>query len=298
MAKIFSTVVRRVIVQGGGGEIPPGAAVMSDSVSLKATLFLSDINDTPTDSAFFEITLFQSETNAAQSEALTVAISNQDAAEIIASQSDELLLSVQATEEPIAEQTDAMTVAISGDALTDLVAQMQEALTLGLSGTAFEDSNDAPTDTRASTLTRWATTNTTAGTAPTNPTNAQGQNNGTVAQVKAGGLANGTSTLTLNIVQPLTGAGANPLFLAYYSNTTGVGDTFTQNVSYRQIGQGTNTVIALTQGNFLTTPFQTTLTNIDTAQNVVVTFTHAATVPATGGNTQVDAVGIQSTGVL
>lgn len=183
-------------------------------------------------------------------------------------------------------------------AFSDIVAGQVETAEFGVSG--FTDTVGVQGDNQTTLATRWATAVATGGTtAPTNPTNALGENNGTVATCKAGGLANGTSILTLTIAAPLTGAGANPTFTAYYQDTlTATIDSAVQTVSYRQIGQGSNTVINMTLGGYLTTPYTLTLTNIDASFSVIVSFNHLSTTPAAGGSIVVDAVGIQSTGVL
>lgn len=223
---------------GGGGDIPPGAAVMSDSIAFFAELSLSDSTATQNDAATFFLDALYTDT----------------------------------TQTP----TDAVLFNISG----------------------YNDTNDGHTEARTTLLTRWATTNSVVG-GVTNPTNAHGSNNGTVATVKSGGTITGTiSTINLNIVAPLAGAGASPLFKAWYNNIAGVADTFVNQVSYRQIGQGTNTILTLPTGNFLTTPHSVTLTNIDQSVTITATFSHTAAVAATGGSTTVDAVGIESSGVL
>ena len=194
-----------------------------------------------------------------------------------------------------AEALDMFADALFGD--TNLART--DAVEFGFSG--FDEVNPARTETYGSLLTRWATTNTTAGTAPVNPTNAQGSKDGTTATVKAGGLANGTSTINLTIVAPLPGtpSGSTPTLRAYYSITAGVTDTFTCTVSYRQVGQGTNTTLNLpVTGNYLAAGTTLALTNIDPTFTVTATFTHAATTPATGGNIAVDAVGVETTGAL
>lgn len=181
----------------------------------------------------------------------------------------------------------------------DTLATPTEAVEFGLSG--YADSLATPTDARDSLLTRWATSNTTSGTAPVNPTNAQGQANGTTATVKAGGIANGTSTLVLTIAAPMAEilSGATRTLRAYYSIAAGATDTFTATVSYRQVGNGSNTTAALpATGNFLASGTTVSLTNIDPSVSVTVTFTHAAVTPATGGQINVDAVGIETTGAL
>lgn len=242
MPKLFQTVVRRVTVQGGG-DIPAGAAVMSDSLVMAAVAEIADSNASQTDAAFFAITDAESETIAAQVEALTVSAS----------------------------------------------------------GSGLSEAVDGQSESVASTLVRWATSNTTAGTAPTNPANAEGSNDGTVAQVKAGGITNGTSTLTLTIAAPLTGvtAGASVQIRAYYAITAGVTETFTVQIRYRQVGFGADTVVALpVTGNYLANGTSWTVGNVDPAFPVTATFTHTAVTPAAGGNIQVDAVGVQSTGVL
>lgn len=223
---------------GGGGDIPAGAAVMSDSIAFFAELGLSDSIATPTDSATFFLDAFY----------------------------------------------------------TDSTGTPTETARFEVSG--YNDSNAGHSEARTSVLTRWATTNSVVGSV-TNPTNAQAENNGTVATVKSAGTVTGTiSTLNLNIVAPLTGSGSTPTFKAWYNNITGVADTFVNQLSYRQTGSGTNTVITLPTGNFLTTPYTIALTNVDSAVTMIATFSHTAAVAATGGSTTVDAVGIESSGVI
>ena len=181
----------------------------------------------------------------------------------------------------------------------DTLATPTEALEFGLSG--YADTLATVTEARESLLVRWATTNSTSGTAPTSPTNAQGQANGTTATVKAGGLANGTSTLNLTIAAPMgeIAAGATRTLRAYYSIAAGVADTFTCTVSYRQQGQGANTTLNLpATGDYLAAGTPLALTNIDPSVSATATFTHAAPVPSAGGQINVDAVGIETTGAL
>lgn len=182
----------------------------------------------------------------------------------------------------------------------DTLATPTEAVEFGLSG--YADTLATPTDARDSLITRWATTQTTGGTtAPTNPGNATGQANGTTATVKAGGVASGTSILNLTIATPMPEipSGATRTLRAYYSVAPGVTDTFTITASYRQVGSGSNTTVTLPNtGNHLTAGTTVTLTNIDPSVSVVVTFNHSATTPATGGQINVDAVGIETTGAL
>lgn len=304
MPRIFAQVRKVNVIQQGGGDIPPGAAVMSDSVALIATVFLNETIDGQTDEALFALNLALTDQVSGQTENITVAVNGADLSDAISGQAESVTLVLKDGElaETLAAQSEDTTIVLSGADLQDAIAGQTEAVTIVASGVGVNDDTlGTQGDSRESTVTRWATTNSTAGTAPTNPTNAQGVNNGTTAGVKAGGLINGTSTLNLNIVQPLAGApaGSSPVLNSYYSVTPGVGDTFAVSVSYRQQGQGTNTVLTLpATGNFLTVPQQTTLTNIDPTVNVVVTFTHAATPPALGGNIAVDAVGLVSTGVL
>ena len=182
----------------------------------------------------------------------------------------------------------------------DTNATPTEALQVEAIGPA--DTNATPTDAKTSLIVRYATTSTTGGTTvPTNPTNAHGANNGTVATCKAGGVANGTSILGVTIATPMSEipAGSTRTFRAYYAFTAGTGDTCTASLAYRQVGGAADTVVALpATGNFLTTGTPLTLTNINPAVSAVVTFTHTASAPATGGQVTVDAVGIETTGAL
>lgn len=231
-----------VVINQGGGNVPAGAAVMTDSVAFFAELGVSDTVPAQQEAVNFDINLSLSDTQAGQAESAT----------------------------------------------------------FGFSG--FVDANAGQAEARQSLMTRWVTVTATSGsTAPTNPANAQGQNNGTVATCKAGGLAAGTSTLTCTIAAPFAEipSGQTRTLVAYYNFAAGTADSITAQVSYRQAGQGANTTVNLpATGNFLTTPATATLTNIDPSQNVVITYTHSATVPATGGSLTVDATGIQTTGVI
>jgi hypothetical protein len=241
MAKIFQTVVKRTTVIQGGN-VPPGAAVMSDSIAFFAELSANDSVPGQQETASFDLTANYTDSNAGQAESVN----------------------------------------------------------FGFDG--YLDANQGQSEIRNSLLTRWVTVTATGGsTAPTNPTNAQGQNNGTVATCKAGGLAAGTSILTCTIAAPFSeiASGSTRTLVAYYSFAAGTGDSITAQVSYRQAGQGANTTLNLpATGNFLTTPATLSLTNIDPSQNVVITYTHSATVPATGGSLTVDATGIQTSGVI
>lgn len=231
-----------IVINQGGGNVPPGAAVMTDDVAFFAQLNLSESVPAQTEDVRFDIDL----------------------------------------------------------SLTDSQAGQQESAQFGFDG--FLDSNAGQAEARDSELVRWVTVTATGGnTAPTNPTNAQGQNNGTVATCKAGGLAAATSVLTCTIAAPFgeIPSGQSRTLRAYYNFAAGTADSITVVVSYRQVGQGANTTVNLpATGNFLTTPATTTLTNIDPSQNVVITYTHSATVPATGGSLTVDATGIVTTGVI
>jgi hypothetical protein len=180
----------------------------------------------------------------------------------------------------------------------DTNAGQEEAVETGFSG--YLDTSAAQSEARQSTLTRWATIAVTSGTtAPTNPNNALAENDGLFATCKAGGVSNGKSGLTLTIVSPLTGCGDAPTFLAYYLDTLTPGvDSASQRISYRQIGQGSDTFINTPVGNFSVTPFSVVLTNIDLAFDITVGFQHSSNTPALGGSITVDAVGISSQGVL
>lgn len=199
----------------------------------------------------------------------------------------------------VAGQTDVATFAIEAS-YSDSNAVQTDTATFGIEG--YADTVAGQTEARQSVLDRWVTTTATSGTtAPTNPTNAQGQNNGTVATCKAGGLANGTSILTCTIAPPMPEitSGSTRTLFAYYAFNAGVSDSCAAVVSYRQVGQGSNTTVNLpSTGNFLTTPTSISLTNIDPSVSITITYTHTAAVPATGGSVTVDATGIQTTGVL
>ena len=274
------------------GDIPAGAAVMSDTIAFYAILSVTDDADAQIDDVAYVLDANYQDNNADQAEAAFLDISGLIDSNIAP---DEVMgFDVTHTDDN-SSQTELLAIDIDG--LADSVDVSSELAEFGYSG--YSDASAEPSEQQSSNLTRWATTNSTSGTAPTNPTNAQGSNNGTVATCKAAGVLPVTpSTLNLNIVQPLTGAGSNPVFIAYYNNIAGVADTFTNQVSYRQSGQGNNTVLTLPTGNFLTDGTTVTLTNIDATFDVVAIFTHNATVAATGGSTTVDAVGLQSTGVL
>lgn len=230
-----------VIVNQGGGNVPAGAAVMTDAIAFFAELNLSE--------------------------------------------------SVPAQQEVVRFDIDL--------SLTDTQGEQQESAQFGFDG--FVESNAGQAEARASELVRWVTATTNGGTAPTSPANATGQNNGTVATCKAGGLAAGTSVLTCTIAAPFIEipSGQTRALRAYYAFNAGTGDSMTAVISYRQFGQGANTSISLpATGNFLTNPATATLTNIDPAVSVTITYTHSATVPATGGSVTVDATGIVTTGVI
>lgn len=231
-----------VIINQGGGNVPAGAAVMTDAIAFFAELNLSESVPAQQEVVRFDIEL----------------------------------------------------------SLTDTQAGQQESAQFGFDG--FVESNAGQAEARASELVRWVTTTANSGTAtPTSPANATGQNNGTVATCKAGGLAAGTSVLTCTIAAPFPEipSGQTRTLRAYYAFNAGTADSMTAVVSYRQAGQGTNTTINLpATGNFLTTPATATLTNIDPAVSVTITYTHSATVPATGGSVTVDATGIVTTGVI
>lgn len=200
----------------------------------------------------------------------------------------------------------AETLSTPSDAATfDIASSYGDQLALPLDmlefAVIYADSVGTPTDSRGSVITRWASSNTTSGTAPTNPTNAQGEKNGTVATCKTGGVAAGTSGLVLTIATPMAeiSSGSTRTFYAYYAFNAGTADTCAASVSYRQVGQGANTTITLpATGNFLTTPTSASLTNIDPTFPITASFLHSATVVATGGSVTVDAVGVETTGAL
>lgn len=195
--------------------------------------------------------------------------------------------------------TDSYAMAIVAD-YADQMAVPVEALTFALSG--FDDVMAIPTDSRDSLLIRWATTTLSGGTTvPTNPADALGMVNGIKATCKAGGLANGTSTLGVNIVAPMPeiASGASRTFRAYYAIVPGTGDGFSANVVYRQVGQGVDTTVNLpVTGDYLISGYVVTLTNINPAFPIVGNFLHSATVPSTGGSLLVDAIGVETPGAL
>lgn len=231
-----------IVINQGGGNVPAGAAVMTDAISFFAELSANDSIPGQQEAVNFDISL----------------------------------------------------------SLTDSQATQAEAAQFGFDG--YVDTSAGQTEARASEIVRWVTVTATGGnTAPTNPTNAQGQNNGTVATCKAGGVAAATSILTCTIAAPFVevASGSTRTLRAYYNFAAGTADSITAVVSYRQVGQGANTTANLpATGNFLTNPATLSLTNIDPAQNIVITFTHSATVPATGGSLTVDAVGIVTSNFL
>lgn len=266
----------------GGGNVPAGAAVMTDSYSLAATVQLSDTNAALADAWLATIAAAYGDNLAAAADAILARLPFADS---IAGQTDTYKPTIKAAETNAA-QTEAILARLLG--LADTNAALLETILARLRG--YVDTNPAQSDVSTRTVKTWANANTTSGTAPTNPTNAQGENNGTVAQVKAGGLANGTSTLNLTIPVASVASGTRT-FYAWYQTNSGTTDSFTMSVSNPS---GNPASFSLPEGNFLTTPHQVALTTVGTSYTV--TFTHSATTPATGGNIQIDAVAIFSTG--
>lgn len=294
MAKIFPIIVRRV-TQAGGGDVPPGAAVMTDSLALVATVFLAETNDALSDAPLFHLDLSLADTNAEPLEGLTVAIAGDALADLMAGQSDELLFALKDGElaESLGVQGEEILLAVSGAQLSDAIDAQTEAATLGFSGAELSDVNAAPGDSKATTVFAWGNTTSSSGTAPTNPGNATGANNGTLAQVKAGGLANGTSTLNVTLASGSIPAGTRVLRAWYQTNPAAVGDTLTLTFQ----GGGTTGNLTLPAGDFLSTPHEVALPGTLQSQPVFV-FTIASTTPATGGNIQVDAVAVVTSGVF
>jgi hypothetical protein len=180
---------------------------------------------------------------------------------------------------------------------TDAQAAPTEAVEAGFSG--YQDAGAAPTEAKSSSLTRWSTSFTVSGTAPTNPGNALAENNGTQAICKAGGVPSVGSSLFLTIAAPLTGCGSAPTCLVYYQTLpAAAGDILVKYVDYRQLGLGSNTRVSLPAGNFSVTPYSVVLPNIDSTFPVLPAFGISSSVSATGGQINIDAVGISSTGIL
>lgn len=152
-----------------------------------------------------------------------------------------------------------------------------------------KETNATQGETITRTTSTWATSQSTAGTAPVNPTNALAEVNGTTATVKAGGIANGTSTLTNTIPVASIPSGTRTL-RCYYQTVAGVTDTFT--LGFTNTG-GSPASGNLPEGNFLTTPYDLELSTIGSALSVA--FTHAASIPGTGGQINVDATGVKTT---
>jgi hypothetical protein len=74
MPKIF-TAVKKVIVQGGGGNVPAGAVVLTDALGPLKAIF-PDTNAAQTDQATFTLRPNYTDTNAAQTEAVSLRINN------------------------------------------------------------------------------------------------------------------------------------------------------------------------------------------------------------------------------
>lgn len=274
---------------GGGVEpappegVPSGAAIMSDAIGLFARVGLADTNLTPSELVTYALAAAYADTAAAQAEALQLGITQQD---LVAAQAELAKVGVVAAELNAAQ---AETLALALRGLAETQATPGESVEAGLA--QIIESNSAPTDTRSTNVTTWATSNTTSGTAPTNPTNGQGSNNGTLANVKAGGVANGTSTLNLFVPPGSIPASGTKQIVAYYRTNPNVGDTFTLN--YASNG-GTPTGLALPPGNFLTVPHTAAITAVGT--NCAFGFSHQVVVIATGGSIDIDAVGVITTG--
>lgn len=222
------------LIGATGGNVPAGAAVMSDAVAFSGTASLADAIAAKTDVLAFAGTYAMSEAQDVKSDALRL-----------------------------------------------------------LAAGPYDDLIGAKADTLGVVATAWAAATATSGTAPTNPANATGQQNATTAGVKAGGLAAGTSQLVLSgFVTPSTGGA--PTLALFYSATPGSTDTFT--VAYTFGGVETVLHSDATARAFLTTPEVVTLPAGATKAQldaVSVRFTHAATLPGSGGTIAVDAAGIR-----
>jgi hypothetical protein len=204
-----------------------------------------------------------------------------------------------------ASVADTMTLAdvhsISAEAAyAEANAPLSELLQFGLSG--YGEVQPVHTEARSSLATRWATTHNSTGTGPSSAQNAYGEQNGTVATVKAGGLTNGSSLMNLIIQAPMSEItpGSTPTLYAWYANNPGSTGTDSRAVrlTYRQVGQGSDTTVTMSSDLGFVAPGLHALPNIDPAFPVTVTFHHTAGLPSTGGSITVDAVGIQTTGVI
>lgn len=270
---------------GGGGNIPPGAAVMTDSISLFAAVSLDDQIATPADVGSFALRATYPDSVPGALDAISV---NPRLADMVGGQGEAVRFTVGNTDQ-LAAQAEAFALRLSG--FTDTNTAPVDALTAGVRG--LGDTSAAQSEQRDTTVTTWGGAVSGSGTAPTNQPNATGQNNGTVATVKAGGVANGTSSLFVSVPRASVPTPGAKSIVAYYATNPGSTDTFT--LRYEHAGASVPTPIVLPAGNFLTVPFTAALTSfVPGASDPLFTFTHAATVPASGGSITVDAVGIRT----
>lgn len=138
MAKIFSTNIKKIIVQsGGGGNIPPGAAVMTDSFGPLRITF-QDTNALQTDAVAF--TLRFPESNAAQTDAVAFKLQFPDN-NAIQTDSFSLRLTHQDTNAALTDTANFLLTATYQDsnaAQTDLLQR--------LTIRGFSDTNDSLSD--------------------------------------------------------------------------------------------------------------------------------------------------------
>jgi len=120
-----------------GGDIPPGAAVISDALG-PLTIKLTDSNALPTDAVSFTFNFPDS--NADQTETLALQISGFD--ETNAGQADDFAITIQ-TADTNAGQTDSATFTLYPTFNETNAAQSE---TLGLTVTGLGDSNSTPTE--------------------------------------------------------------------------------------------------------------------------------------------------------
>jgi len=279
--------------------LPGGSASvggLTDTLGLSAAVNLVETLAAKSDTSIQNVSSSYSDTIPGQSETIGLGTLYPDT---LAGKTDVSTQSVAASyAETQAAVTDISTQSVASS-YAETQAGKTEATTIGTSGSGLSDSKAAITESRSSIVDAWAGGNTTSGTAPTNPTNAQGSVNTTVATVKAGGVANGTSQLTLTTFSPPTGGTPNLLRLYYQTLPTAVTDTCT--VAYTP--QGLAEVVLHTDAvarNFLTTSEDIDISALTQAQiaGMTVRFLHASTTPATGGSMTVDAVAISKVAVL
>jgi hypothetical protein len=283
---------------GGGGTPPPtgipaGAAVMSDSVSLAATVFLGESTPVPVDASTQALRTSYAESNVTATDAARLGVAG--LTDAVGAQAE--LLGVGVTQsDTSAAQADAARLALSGFA--DTVAGQGETLETGFAGSGLADANPAPTEGRTATTFTYATTQVSVGNGATNGANALGRNDGTSASVTTVALGATTCSVTPKIPRAsISNSGTYTLY-AWYKTTAGVAGAAGLTLTYTDTG-GNPVNITLTQGDFSVTPFTATITSLHPTNDITVLFQVIDTAAGVSpGIILVDAVAIRTVGAF